>query len=86
MIPTEKIENTADGHQWHITEKEAKGAGLSLQKDDGSAGEWGHLWNTGRYVFQGKTVTLKEARALLKFAQKTKRPARSLGEAIGAGK
>ena len=66
----EKIENTADGHQWHITEKEAKSAGLSLIKDD------------GRYVFQGKTVTLAEARALLKFAQKEKRPAHSLGEAM----
>ena len=36
----ETIENTADGQQWHITEKEATGAGLSLQKDDGSAGEF----------------------------------------------
>ena len=78
----EKIENTADGHQWHITEKEAESAGLSLIKDDGSAGAWGHLWNTGRYVFQGKAVTLQEARALLKFAEKTKRPAQSLGEAM----
>lgn len=78
----EKIENTADGRQWHITETEAKSAGLSLIQDDGSAGAWGHLWNTGRYVFQGKTVTLAEARALLKFAQKEKRPAHSLGEAM----
>lgn len=78
----EKIENTADGHQWHITETEAKSAGMSLIKDDGSAGAWDHLWNTGRYVFQGKTVTLAEARALLKFAQKEKRPAHSLGEAM----
>ena len=31
---------------------------------------------------QGKTVTLAEARALLKFAQKEKRPAHSLGEAM----
>ena len=78
----EKIENTADGHQWHITEKEAKSAGMSLIKDNGSAGAWGHIWNAGREGYEGKTVTLAEARALLKFAQKEKRPAHSLGEAM----
>lgn len=78
----ETIENTADGHQWHITEKEAARAGMSLRKDDGSPGEWGHMWNIGRYIFQGKAVTLDEARALLKFSEKNKRPARSLCEAM----
>ena len=55
---------------------------MSLGKDDGSAGEWGHLWNIGRYVFQGKIVTRNEARALLKFAETNKRPAENLGEAM----
>jgi hypothetical protein len=79
----QEIKNTADGYQWHITEKEAAGAGLALRKDDGSPGEWGHLWNTGQYVFQGKVVTLAEARALLKFSEHNKCPARNMDEAMG---
>ncbi len=78
---TEKIVNTADGHQWHITEQEGARAGLTLQMDDGSPGEWGHLFNTGRYCFRGRAVTLEEARALLRFSEREKRPARDLDEA-----
>jgi len=78
----QEILNTADGYQWHITEKEAGGAGLTLCKDNGSPGEWGHLWNTGRYVFQGKVVTLAEARMLLRFSERNNRPARNLDEAM----
>jgi hypothetical protein len=78
----QEVMNTADGFQWHITEKEAARAGLALRKDDGSPGEWGHLWNTGRYVFQGRVVTLAEVRALLRFSEQNKRPARNLDEAM----
>ncbi len=77
-----KIVNTADGHQWHITEQEGRQAGLTLQKSDGSPGEWGHMWNVGVYHFLGKAVTLKEAQALLKFALENRRCAENLDEAI----
>ena len=76
-----EIVNTADGHQWHITESEAADAGLTLRMDDGTAGTWGHMWNTGIYHFDETPVTLAQVRALLKFSVKNKRPARSLYEA-----
>ena len=78
----DKIVNTADGKQWHITEQDGLKAGLTLKNVDGSAGEWGHMWNVGIYHFRGKPVTLKEAQALLKFALTNGRCAETLNEAI----
>ena len=74
--------NTADGHQWHITEQEGLLAGLTLQKADGTSGTWGHMFNDGIYHFRGKAVTLDEARALLKFAVENHRCAENLSEAM----
>ena len=75
-----KIVNTADGHQWHITEQEALLAGLTLKNSDGTDGEWGHMWNIGVYHFHDKAVTLAQARALLKFAVENRRCAENLSE------
>ena len=80
-MQTNEFANTADGHQWHITEREGLLAGLTLQKSDGTAGTWGHMYNIGTYHFRGKAVTLSEARALLKFAVKIGHCADNLSEA-----
>lgn len=81
-MQTNEFANTADGHQWHITEQEGLLAGLTLQKSDGTAGTWGHMYNDGVYHFRGKAVTLSEARALFKFAVENHRCADSLSEAL----
>lgn len=81
---TNEIINTADGHQWHITEQEGLQAGLTLQKSDGSPGEWGHMYNVGIYHFRGKAVTLSQARAILKFAVENHRCAKNLQEAFNS--
>ena len=80
-MQTNEFVNTADGHQWHITEQEGLLAGLTLQKSDGTAGVWGHMYNDGIYHFHGKAVTLSEARALFKFAVENHRCADNLSEA-----
>ena len=81
-MQTNKFANTADGHQWHITEQEGLSAGLTLQNSDGTPGTWGHMYNIGIYHFHGKAVTLVQARALLKFAVKNHRCAENLSEAM----
>lgn len=70
-MQTNEFANTVDGHQWHIMEQEGLLAGLTLQKSDGTAGTWEHMYNDGVYHFRGN----------LKFAVKNERCAENLSVA-----
>ena len=57
LMNEEELDQVAGG-SWLITEKEAKMAGLTLKKEDGSPGSFGYLWNTGDYYWNGEKISL----------------------------
>ena len=74
--------NDVSGGSWNITEERGKRAGLSLRKEDGSAGSWGYLWNSGDYYWRGMKLTVHEAEAIDFFTYDTGRQPDSVSEAV----
>lgn len=66
MLKDEQLDGVAGG-SWFIGQEEGEAAGLYLLKSDGSPGEWGNLWNTGDYYFNGHKLNGKEATACVNF-------------------
>ena len=44
-----------------LTEENAKKAGLTLKKEDGSPGSFGVFWNTGDYYWRGQKISNQDA-------------------------
>ena len=65
-----------------ITEDTGKEAGLSLRNPDGTPGEWGYLWNSGDYYWQGNKVTDNEAAAIVQFYKQFNRRPFTVREAV----
>lgn len=51
-------------------ESEIRAAGIDLLKDDGTPGEFGYIWNTGDYYFNGQKLGSGEVDALLYYRTK----------------
>ena len=79
-LTDEELDKVA-GDSWLITEKEAKMAGLTLKKEDGSPGSFGYLWNTGDYYWKGKKISLTDAYDVTYFVKWNGRQPRSIEEA-----
>ena len=63
-------------------EKQIRAAGIDLIKEDGTPGEFGYLWNTGDYYFQGKKLNDEEIDVLIDYGLLHNHPAPSLEVAI----
>ena len=80
-IKPEDLEKVAGGSIKH-REKHIREAGIDLIKKDGTPGEFGYLWNTGDYYFQGKKLNDEEISVLLRYSWRHGQPAPSLKFAI----
>ena len=69
------------GSIW-LKEADGKAAGLTLMKEDGSAGSWGYLWNTGDYYWRGQKLSNQEARSVSFFTKHCGHQPGSVAEAI----
>ena len=79
-LTDEELDQVAGG-SWFITEKQAKMAGITLKKEDGSPGSFGYLWNTGDYYWNGEKLKRKDAYAVMYFVKWNGRQPNSLEEA-----
>ena len=76
--------DAVSGGSWNITEAEAAMAGLTLRNEDGTTGEFGYLWNSGDYYWNGQKVDPKQADAIVVFCKKYGRRPESVEEAVKA--
>jgi hypothetical protein len=80
-VKPEELEKVAGG-SIERPEKHIREAGIDLIKEDGTPGEFGYLWNTGDYYFQGKKLNDKEIDVLIDYGLLHNHPAPSLKVAI----
>jgi hypothetical protein len=80
-IKPENLEKVAGGSIAR-PESRIREAGIDLIKEDGTPGEFGYLWNTGDYYFQGKKLNDEEISVLICYASRHGQPAPSLEFAI----
>ena len=59
-LSDDELEQVAGG-SLQVTEENAKKAGLTLKKEDGSPGSFGVFWNTGDYYWRGQKISNQEA-------------------------
>ena len=71
----------ASGGSWYITEEDGKEAGLELRNEDGTAGSWGYLYNSGDYYWRGQRLSITEANAIIHFTKDMGRQPHSVQEA-----
>ena len=76
-LEQEELEQASGGSIFYI-ESVIRGAGIDLLKEDGTPGEFGYLWNTGDYYFQGQKIDSKDIKALVQFRKNHGAPAPSL--------
>ena len=76
--------DAVSGGSWKITEAEAAMAGLTLRNEDGTAGEFGYLWNTGDYYWNGQKVDPTQAEAIVVFVKKNGYRPQTVEEAVNA--
>ena len=79
-LKKEELEQASGGSIFYI-ESVIRGAGIDLLKEDGTPGEFGYIWNTGDYYFQGKKIDSLDIKALLQYKDNHGAPAPSLQEA-----
>jgi len=56
----EELEQVAGG-SLQLSEEDAKKAGLTLKKEDGSPASFGVFWNTGDYYWRGQKISNQDA-------------------------
>ena len=76
--------DAVSGGSWKITEAEAAMAGLTLRNEDGTAGEFGYLWNSGDYYWNGQKVDPNQAEAIVVFVKKNGYRPKTVEEAVNA--
>jgi len=76
-LEQEELEQASGGSIFNI-ESVIRGAGIDLLREDGTPGEFGYIWNTGDYYFQGKKIDSKDIKALTQYKQNHGEPAPSL--------
>ena len=65
-LEQEELEQ-ADGGSFVRPEAKIRAAGIDLLKEDGTPGEFGYLWNTGDYYFQGEELSDNAVNALIQY-------------------
>jgi hypothetical protein len=76
-LKKEELEQASGGSIFYI-ESVIRGAGIDLLKEDGTPGEFGYIWNTGDYYFQGKKIDSLDIKALTQYKENHGTPAPSL--------
>jgi hypothetical protein len=64
-------------------EEDGRNAGLELRNEDGSAGSWGYLYNSGDYYWRGQKLTPTEANYIVHYVCDFHEQPKSLEEALG---
>lgn len=54
-LSNEQIGEVNGGSMFH-TEDRMKELGIELRNEDGTPGEFGYLWNTGDYYYNGEKI------------------------------
>ena len=68
-LSDDELEQVAGG-SLQLTEEDAKKAGLTLKKEDGSPGSFGVFWNTGDYYWRGQKISNQDAWNIDYFTRK----------------
>ena len=76
-LEQEELEQASGGSIFNI-ESVIRGAGIDLLMEDGTPGEFGYIWNTGDYYFQGKKIDSLDIKALTQYKENHGTPAPSL--------
>ena len=76
-LKKEELEQASGGSIFNI-ESVIRGAGIDLLKEDGTPGEFGYIWNTGDYYFQGEKIDSLDIKALTQYKKNHGSPAPSL--------
>ena len=79
-LTDDELDQVAGG-SWYIKEKDAKLAGITLKKEDGSPGSFGYLWNTGDYYWNGEKLSPSDAYDVIYFTEYNGRQPSSIEEA-----
>lgn len=77
----EDMKDVNGGSIW-VSEDRAKAIGVELRNEDGTPGEFGYLWNSGDYYFNGQKLDQSDVARLLDYYDMTGKAASSLEEAM----
>ena len=69
MTIEEELAQVSGGSIW-LKEADGKAAGISLRNEDGSAGSWGYLWNTGDYYWRDEKLSFHDATVVATFTKR----------------